>query len=110
MEIQSINDSTFDIRSITNLVLKELSDGITKNVLNGVSNLLEEWKPTLDEKDELLTIKETCKLVKKSRTALHNWRDAGLLLPVAKSGNSPFYSKKQVEEFLTNNIKENYYD
>ncbi len=70
---------------------------LTENILNGVDCKLKEFfdnhKPP--EEDGLLTIKETIKILKCSKQALHNWRKNGIL-PSYRMGNRVYYKKSDI--------------
>jgi len=102
-EVEIIRNEKLDLNVLANHFLNELSNKITEQVLNGMENLFKIYNPPKEEEDVHLTIQETCKLVKKSRVTLSNWKNNNLLKPIAKSGVTPLYSKKEVLSFLKNN-------
>lgn len=74
---------------------EELAD----TILSGVDSKLKEFfkKYDLSEKDkeELLTVDETLKLLKCSKQALWNWRKNGIL-PSYRLGNRVYYKKADI--------------
>ncbi len=107
-EVEIIKNEKLDLNVLANYFLNELSNKITEQVVNRIEDLFQIYNPPKEEEDVHLTIQETCKLVKKSRVTLNTWRNKNLLKPIAKSGVTPLYSKKEVLSFLKDNQSNDY--
>ena len=75
----------------TDVLIKNISDRITENILNLVAK---EKEPTA-QPDELLTIAEVCTLLKVTRGALHNYKKKGLI-PAHRLGAKVRFKKSEV--------------
>ncbi|WP_080778071.1 helix-turn-helix transcriptional regulator [Chryseobacterium phocaeense] len=55
--------------------------------------------------NELLTLSELEKILRRKRTTIYNWRKDGKLVPYGMSGKSPLFRMEDVEKFLTDSLK-----
>ena len=91
------NDSLLLVEQI----LENLSENIAQRVMNKVAGFLESVQPNpQEEKEEYYTIKETCEILKVSRTTLHNWNKREVFVSDAWKGR-PMYTKSNIERFLS---------
>ncbi len=96
-----IERSQTDLNQIFNQIMQQLSDNITKSLLDGIKHLLENHKPVLIEQPkEYFNIEETCAKLGVCRTTLHNWKKNNVLIPDAQCGKSPLYSNVLIETYL----------
>jgi hypothetical protein len=72
---------------------------LTDNILIGVDSKLREffdkYHPPQKDKEELLTVEETIKILKCSKQALWNWRKNDIL-PSYRLGNRVYYKKSDI--------------
>lgn len=55
--------------------------------------------------EELLTLEDLEKILKRGRTSLWQYRKEGKLIPYGMTGKSPLFRMEDVEKFLTDSIK-----
>lgn len=107
-ELISLEDSQFNLKSIglqiIESIISKISDEITTRIKTQLEEIIKLNIPQ-EKEDELITIKELEELSKRKRTTIYNWKKKGTLRPIAKSGNSPLYSKKEVVNFLKSNYQ-----
>ena len=62
-------------------------------------------EPRIEDEDllpanKMYSIEETCAIIGKKRGSLYKYRNQGKLVPDGKSGRSPMYSGKVINEYL----------
>lgn len=100
-----VRNQKVDWNVMVHQLLEGLSEMVTKKVMENLSNtkLIENNPvPIEQEKDELLTIDEVCKMLKIQRTTLYNWRNSGLLIPDSNIGRLIRYKTSTVQNFIDN--------
>ncbi len=107
-ELINLEESQFNLKTIGLQIIESIISKISDEVAHKVKNQLEETIKLCipsKEEDEFISIKELVNLSKRKRTTIYNWNKSGKLKPIAKSGNSPLYSRKEVVEFLKNSYQ-----
>ena len=61
--------------------------------------------PSKQECEDLLSVKEVCKILGVSRGTVYNLRKLNLLLPDVKIGRSPRYKKSTLVKFTKGEVK-----
>lgn len=91
-----------------------LADMVAHKVVEGLKETGEFFNQTFpveaeivedEDPNELLTIKEVCKILKVKRGALNDWRIKKILEPDTCVGRSPRYKRATIQEFI--NYKNN---
>ncbi len=57
--------------------------------------------------EELLTLEDLEKILKKGRTMIWQYRKDGKLRPYGMSGKSPLFRMTDIEKFITQSLKTN---
>ncbi|SIR73017.1 helix-turn-helix domain-containing protein [Chryseobacterium sp. RU33C] len=62
-------------------------------------------KVSSNTEEEYLLTNEVCKITRKSRPTIIDWRKKGILKPFGKSGRNYLYKKSDVLNFISNSGK-----
>lgn len=77
---------------------EQLTDLIVTGIKEELKQLLSIKSQPIKE-NELLTIKEVCKILQCSKTTLWNWDNKGILVPI-RTGRMVRYKKSEIENFI----------
>ncbi len=86
---------------LTQVSVNELIESLIKILLPRLEKIILSSKE--DNRKDYLTTKEVAELCNiKSPSTLWNWKEKGVLIPVARAGRKPLYKYQDVIDFLEN--------
>jgi predicted DNA-binding transcriptional regulator AlpA len=91
------------IETLTQLLKSLSSETATEDKMDLILSKIDILQSDKETDDEHLLINEVCKLTRKSRVTIYNWRKDGKLCPIGKSGKNHLYLKSDVIKFIHNN-------
>ncbi len=101
--------SKTNTNNMVHQLMGALADLVAHNVVERLRETEEFFNKTItveaepvenENPDELLTIKEVCKILKVRRGALNDWRIKGILEPDTYVGRSPRYKRGTIQGFI----------